>query len=157
MDFYSFDTRLGTMALAAQDGAITRLYLPAAPTPRMASHPTPLLEQAKGQVLDYLAGGRRVFDLPLAPQGTPFQQRVWQALLDIPYGQTRCYRDIAQAVDCPQGFRAVGMANNRNPIPIVIPCHRVVGADGSLVGYASGLDMKRALLALEGCGVDIQK
>ncbi len=150
MDFFLFDTDLGQMALACEDGVITRLYLPNAPTPRIASRETPLLARGREQLLEYLAGERRQFDLPLAPRGTPFQQRVWAVLQGIPYGQTRSYRDVALAADCPRGFRAVGMANNRNPIPIFIPCHRVVGADGSLVGYGGGLDLKRQLLALEG-------
>lgn len=150
MEFYLFDTPLGAMALTEKAGAITRLYLPNSLTPRLASHPTPLLERGRDQLLEYLAGERREFDLPLTPQGTPFQQRVWAALRTIPWGQTRSYRDIAQAADCPKGFRAVGMANHKNPIPIVIPCHRVVGSDGSLTGYAGGLEMKRALLSLEG-------
>ena len=150
MDFYAFSTPLGPMALAGEDGAITRLYLPGAPTPRLTSHPTPLLLEGERQLLEYLGGRRKTFDLPLNPQGTPFQRRVWQALEAIPFGETRTYRDVAQAVDSPRGFRAVGMANHRNPIPILIPCHRVVGADGSLTGYAGGLELKKALLALEG-------
>lgn len=150
MDFYLFDTPLGQMALAAGDGALTRLFLPNQPTPRLASRETPLLAQGRDQLLEYLAGTRKEFDLPLAPQGTEFQNKVWSALRDIPWGQTRTYRDIAIAVNCPKGFRAVGMANNRNPLPILIPCHRVVGSDGALTGYAGGLEMKRALLAIEG-------
>ena len=150
MDFYMFDTSLGFMALEAEDQAITRVFLPNSPTPRIMPHATPLLLEGEKQILEYLSGQRREFDLPLNPQGTPFQKRVWAALRDIPYGQTRTYRDIAQAVDCPKGFRAVGMANHCNPIPILIPCHRVVGADGSLTGYAGGLELKQALLALEG-------
>lgn len=150
MDVSLFDTNLGQMALTSEDGAITRLYLPDAPMPCIASQETPLLARGREQLLEYLAGTRTRFDLPLSPHGTPFQQRVWAALQDIPFGQTCSYRDIARTVDCPRGFRAVGMANNRNPIPIFIPCHRVVGADGSLVGYAGGLDLKRRLLALEG-------
>lgn len=150
MDFLQFNTPLGPMALAAEEDAIVRLYLPNTPTPRLMSRETPLLVRGRDQLLEYLTGRRRDFDLPLAPQGTPFQRRVWAALRTIPYGQTRSYRDVAQAVDCPKGFRAVGMANNRNPIPILIPCHRVVGADGSLTGYAGGLELKRALLAIEG-------
>jgi len=150
MDFLLFDTPLGQMGLAAENGAITRLYLPNSPTPRLMPHPTPLLEAGQAQLLEYLTGERRAFDLPLAPRGTPFQEKVWAALLGIPWGQTRSYRDIALAVDCPRGFRAVGLANRRNPIPILIPCHRVVGADGSLTGYAGGLELKRALLELEG-------
>ena len=150
MDFYSFSTPFGPMALAGEDGAITHLYLPSSPTPRLASHPTPLLLEGERQLLEYLSSQRKTFDLPLNPQGTPFQKRVWQALEAIPWGETRTYRDIAQAVDSPRGFRAVGMANHHNPIPIFIPCHRVVGADGSLTGYAGGLELKQALLALEG-------
>ena len=150
MDFFLFDTSLGPMALAQEGDCLTRLYLPGTPTPRLASRPTPLLLRGQEQLLEYLAGVRRRFDLPLAPAGAPFQRRVWRALEAIPYGQTRTYRDIALAVDCPRGFRAVGMANHRNPIPILIPCHRVVGSNGSLVGYAGGLDLKERLLALEG-------
>ena len=150
MDFYQFDTPFGPMALEAEGGAVTRLYLPNAPIPRIASRETALLALAREQLAEYFAGQRTAFDLPLAPQGTPFQKRVWAALEAIPYGQTRSYRDIAREVDSPRGFRAVGMANNRNPIPILLPCHRVVGADGSLTGYAGGLALKQALLSLEG-------
>ena len=150
MDFYQFSTPLGPMALAGEGEAITHLYLPGHPTPRLVSHPTPLLLEGERQLLEYLGGRRKVFDLPLNPQGTPFQCRVWQALEAIPWGETRTYRDIALAVDSPRGFRAVGMANHHNPIPIFIPCHRVVGADGSLTGYAGGLELKKALLSLEG-------
>ena len=150
MDFCQFDTPWGPMALAAEGDAITRLYLPNTPIPRIASQETPLLARAREQLTEYFHRRRKVFDLPLAPQGTPFQKRVWAALEAIPYGQTRAYRDIAREVDSPRGFRAVGMANNRNPIPILIPCHRVVGSNGSLTGYAGGLALKQALLELEG-------
>lgn len=149
MEFLSFSTPLGEMALGEEDGAIVRLYLPNAPTPRLMSHETPLLTEGRRQVLEYLAGERRAFDLPIAPQGTPFQKKVWAALRDIPYGQTRTYRDIAIAAGCPRGFRAVGMACNRNPIPIIIPCHRVIGAGGALTGYAGGTQLKQALLNME--------
>ncbi|MDE6857277.1 MAG: methylated-DNA--[protein]-cysteine S-methyltransferase [Alistipes sp.] len=114
-----------------------------------AADSTPLLESAARQLTEYFAGTRRDFDIPLAPAGTPFQQEVWRALRDIPYGTTRSYKSVAEAVGRPQACRAVGMANNRNPLPIVVPCHRVVGASGALVGYAGGLDVKRALLDLE--------
>ena len=150
MDFCLFDTPVGQMALAGEGDAISRLYLPGLPLPRLASRETPLLARGREELLEYLAGARRDFDLPLAPQGTPFQQRVWAALREIPYGQTRSYRELAQAAGSPRGYRAVGMANHRNPIPILIPCHRVVGADGSLTGYAGGLELKRKLLELEG-------
>ena len=149
MEFLPFSTPFGEMALGEEAGAIVRLYLPNSPTPRLMPHETPLLTEGSRQVLEYLAGERRAFDLPIAPQGTPFQKKVWAALRDIPYGQTRTYRDIAIAADCPRSFRAVGMACNRNPIPIIVPCHRVVGAGGALTGYAGGVELKEALLALE--------
>ena len=98
----------------------------------------------------YFAGERRAFDFPLDLRGTDFQIACWRALLAIPYGETRTYGDIARAVGRPQGFRAVGMANNRNPLAIVVPCHRVIASDGTLCGYGGGLDIKRRLLELEG-------
>ena len=110
---------------------------------------TPLLIQAEQQLQEYFAGKRQQFDLPLAPEGTPFQQACWKALCDIPYGRKHSYADQAKAVGNPKASRAVGMANNRNPLPIVIPCHRVVGSGGKLVGYAGGLDIKEKLLTLE--------
>ena len=151
MDFFLFSTPLGQMGLAADGelGAITRLYLPGDPTPRLMPHATVLLEQGREQLLDYLAGLRRDFDLPLAPEGTPFQQRVWAQLRRIPWGETRSYAQLARAVDCPKGFRAVGLANSRNPIPILIPCHRVIAADGSLGGWRGGPQLKQALLDVE--------
>ena len=103
-----------------------------------------------GELQEYFAGGRRGFSFPLDLRGTAFQLDCWQALLAIPYGETRTYADIARAVGRPQGFRAVGMANNRNPIAIVVPCHRVIACDGTLCGYGGGLDVKRKLLELEG-------
>ena len=102
------------------------------------------------EITEYFAGKRREFSFPLDLRGTEFQLRCWQALLDIPYGETRSYRDLAEAIGHPQAFRAVGMSNNRNPVAIVVPCHRVIAADGSLCGYGGGLDIKRRLLDLEG-------
>lgn len=110
---------------------------------------TPLLKRAGTQLMEYLAGERKEFDLPLAFEGTEFQQAVWKALLAIPYGQTRSYGQIAAVIGKPKACRAVGMANNRNPIAIIVPCHRVIGANGGLVGYGSGLDIKEKLLNLE--------
>ena len=150
MEFWMFDTPLGSMAVGEEDGVVTRLWLPGAPLPRLMPHKTPLLERAEEQILEYCTQQRQVFDLPLSPVGTPFQQKVWRALEEIPYGQTRTYGELAQLVDCPGGARAVGMANHRNPIPILIPCHRVVGAKGQLTGYAGGLELKQVLLKLEG-------
>jgi O-6-methylguanine DNA methyltransferase len=99
---------------------------------------------------EYFSGTRRVFSLPLDLRGSDFQLRCWHALLDIPYGETRSYREIAQTIGHPQAFRAVGLANNRNPIAIIVPCHRVIASDGKLCGYGGGLDLKRKLLELEG-------
>lgn len=149
VDLILFDTPLGLMGLEEEDGALVSLRLPGQPVPRIACHETPLLSEGKRQVLEYLAGQRRVFDLPLAPKGTEFYRSVWRALEAIPYGETRSYRDIAQAVGRLKVVRAVGQANHNNPIPIIIPCHRVVGANGSLTGYAGGLDMKKHLIRLE--------
>ena len=108
-----------------------------------------LTEQAILQLSEYFANARRTFDLPLAPQGTLFQQQVWQLLCDIPYGQTASYSDIARRLGNPKAVRAVGSANARNPISIIVPCHRVIGANGSLTGYAGGLLRKSQLLSLE--------
>lgn len=105
---------------------------------------------AKEQLTEYFAGSRRAFDLPLAPRGTPFQQRVWQALCGIPYGAVRTYGDVARDIGQPLAVRAVGQANGRNPLPIVIPCHRVIAGDGTIGGYSGGLHVKHRLLALEG-------
>ena len=107
------------------------------------------LRDAVAQLDEYFAGRRTRFDLPLAPPGTPFQKAVWRALTRIPYGETASYGDIARAIGKPAASRAIGSANHRNPIAIVIPCHRVIGADGSMTGYGGGLDRKRLLLSLE--------
>lgn len=110
---------------------------------------TPLLAFAARQLDEYFCGKRRTFSLPIAPKGTAFQQQVWEALQQIPYGQTRTYQQIAEVIGAPAACRAVGNANNKNPISIVIPCHRVIGANGKLTGYAGGLDAKARLLELE--------
>jgi methylated-DNA-[protein]-cysteine S-methyltransferase len=109
----------------------------------------PLLLDAADQLRAYFAGGLREFDLPLAPHGTAFQRRVWAAVLAIPYGRTASYTEIAVEVCSPAARRAVGAANGRNPLPVIVPCHRVIGATGGLTGYGGGLDRKRALLDLE--------
>jgi len=110
---------------------------------------TPLPAVAR-QLTEYFAGTRRVFNLPLAPAGTDFDRRVWEALLDIPYGEIRTYSDLAGVIGRPRSVRAVGGANGRNPIGIIIPCHRVIGRDGTLTGYGAGIEIKRLLLNLEG-------
>ena len=114
-----------------------------------ASNPNVSIQNAYQQLKEYFQGERQTFQLPLAPKGTPFQQKVWNTLQIIPYGKTWSYLQMAKAIGNPKACRAVGMANHRNPIGIIIPCHRVIGSNGDLVGYASGLDMKRYLLNLE--------
>ena len=146
---------IGTVRIVERGWSIIRLDLgPKAPFETLkdtAEQETPLLKEAFKQLGEYLTGKRHDFDLPLAPEGTEFQRRVWDALQAIPYGQTRSYKQLAEAADCPNGYRAVGMANNRNPIAIFIPCHRVIGADGNMVGYGGGLDIKVKLLEREDC------
>lgn len=160
LSYTHIDSPLGTLLLVANDTTLTMLhivagkYVPAVGKDWIARADHPLLVQAAAQLGEYFAGTRRAFTLPLAPQGTPFQQRVWQALQRIPYGQTRSYLQqaqmLAEADAAMRIVRAVGTANGRNPIAILIPCHRVIGANGSLTGYAGGLAQKAALLRLEG-------
>jgi O-6-methylguanine DNA methyltransferase len=121
-------------------------------TPKLDPH-HPILLETERQLSEYFAGQRTRFNLPLAPRGTKFQMRVWQALREIPFGQTRSYLDLAKAIGSPKAFRAVGAANGKNPLSIVVPCHRVNGADGSLTGFAGGLQTKSALLAFEASAV----
>lgn len=110
---------------------------------------TPVLLETARQLEEYFKGNRHTFDVPVDAQGTPFQQQVWQELQRIPYGEVRTYKEVAAAINNPKAVRAVGMANNRNPISVITPCHRVIGSNGSLVGYAGGLDVKEFLLNLE--------
>lgn len=142
-----YHSPVGDIRLEYEDGAVTALKNAGADV--KADAPNELTELVFRQLDEYFVGTRRTFDFPYRLHGTPFQQKVWAALRDIPYGETRSYKDIAEAIGRPKAFRAVGMANHANPIFIVIPCHRVIGASGSLVGYGGGLEMKKALLELE--------
>ena len=135
----------GLAAILWQDDDPARVRL----GPRQAASGHPVLDEAARQLDGYFAGMRTVFDLPLDPAGTPFQQAVWEQLRAIPYGETRSYAAIARAIGRPAAVRAVGAANGRNPLSIVAPCHRVIGSDGSLTGFAGGLAAKRWLLAHE--------
>ena len=148
--FY-YETALGTIGIAEVNDQITHLFFEVEnfPEKEYEKKETPVLAEAGKQLKEYFEGKRREFDLPLAPVGTEFMLRVWKALQEIPYGETRSYKDIAALAGNSKACRAVGMANNRNPISIVIPCHRVIGANGALVGYGGGLDKKIFLLALE--------
>ena len=147
-------TRIGRIGLAECNGAIIELALRAKAAAERAPEPE-LIRRAFAQIEEYLAGRRTRFDLPLHAEGTPFMRRVWDALCAIPYGQTRSYKEIATAIGRPGAMRAVGMANSRNPIALIIPCHRVIGANGALTGFASGVDLKQRLLDLEAGGAHL--
>ena len=138
---------IGPLTLTGTEEALTRLSFGGGQAG--ADSPSPALELAARELAEYFAGARREFTVPLAPEGTAFQLAVWSALREIPYGATASYRDIAVRLGKPDGAVAVGQANSRNPIPIIIPCHRIIGAGGQLVGYTGGLEIKRFLLRLE--------
>lgn len=145
-----YKTKIGMVGIAGDEQGITDVFLrEKAAEPDTIMERTPLLEQAAGQLEEYLDGRRREFQIKLHLEGTAFQKKVWKALCAIPYGETRSYKEIAESIGNPKACRAVGMANNRNPIMILVPCHRVIGADGSLVGYGGGLTLKKFLLNLE--------
>ena len=146
MPAFTMQSPIGLLTIQETDGAITALRFGGE---TVSPPPTPLLQRAAQQLTEYFAARRRRFDLPLRPQGTAFQQAAWSALCDIPYGQTRTYAQQAAAIGNPKACRAVGMANHCNPLPLFIPCHRVIGAGGKLTGYAGGLAVKRFLLELE--------
>ena len=148
------DTPFGSLRVAGTARGLTIVgFTEGDPTPRQEQDRQEdggLPEEAKRQLLEYFEGRRRCFTLPVAPEGTPFQQRVWGELQKIPCGTTTTYREIARQIGQPTAVRAVGSANGRNPVAIVIPCHRVIGSDGSLTGYAGGIAIKRLLLQHEG-------
>ncbi|CAB1262005.1 methylated-DNA--[protein]-cysteine S-methyltransferase [Clostridium sp. HV4-5-A1G] len=143
--FYDFE--FGVLEIGYTDTAVVLLK----PVEKINADnkPSVLSDLAFKQVCEYLKGQRQTFDFPYELHGTEFQKKVWDVLCSIPYGETRTYKEVAEAVGNPKASRAVGMANNKNPLMIVIPCHRVVGTNGNLLGYAGGLDMKKALLELE--------
>ncbi len=144
-----YHSPVGLLVLGEEDGFLTRVSFHKEINTPYVIESTPVLEETEKQLREYFNGERTVFDLPLGPMGTEFQKKVWKALQGIPYGTTASYGDIARQVGNPKGFRAVGMANNKNPIAIILPCHRVIGSDGKLVGYGGGLENKVFLLAFE--------
>lgn len=151
---FFYNSPIGKYALQETDGMLTRIWL----GDRISLVPqdieireTPLLQETSTQLRAYFAGQRKTFDLPLALVGTTFQLKVWKLLQDIPYGQTISYGELACRAGNPKACRAIGMTNSRNPLPIVIPCHRVIGANGKLTGYTGGLMIKIKLLEIEGC------
>lgn len=144
---------LGPLTLFAEDDHLTALVY----GDYGSYDDLPLFREAKRQLEAYFAGQRQAFSLPLNPDGTAFQRRVWQSLCDIPYGRVISYRELAAQVGSPRAFQAVGQANGGNPLPILIPCHRVIAADGTLGGYSSGVERKRFLLRLEGLSIPESK
>lgn len=153
---YDYETPLGRICIEENGQGLTGLYFcgealkeTAEETPKETTKETPLLKEAYRQLMEYFDGKRRNFDLPLAAEGTPFQKKVWEALRTIPYGETKSYGEIAAQVGNPKASRAVGGANHKNPIMIIVPCHRVIGANGALVGFGGGLSVKEYLLKLE--------
>jgi methylated-DNA-[protein]-cysteine S-methyltransferase len=145
----TIDSPVGPLLLTSDGTSLTRVLFDAEPDPEWSTGPCALLDEAVRQLEEYFAGERTDFHLPLEPTGTPFQKATWMQLREIPYAETINYGQLAGRVGNPAASRAVGLANGRNPISIVVPCHRVIGADGSLTGYGGGLDRKRLLLDLE--------
>ena len=144
---YSYETKLGSVTFVEEDGTLLAISTHRTFTATVME--TPFIKEAYRQFSEYLTGERKSFDLPFKLTGTDFQNRVWKALCEIPYGETRSYKQIAEAIGNPKAVRAVGMANNRNPLLVLVPCHRVIGCNGQLVGYAAGLNKKQFLLHLE--------
>jgi len=146
---YRYETPIGMIIVTCLGATVVAVELEREIPFDGAYKATALSDQTARQLEEYFKGKRQNFDLPLAPIGTSFQQKVWKALQRIPYGKTKSYKQIAEKIDNPNASRAVGMANHNNPIMIIIPCHRVIGANGKLVGYAGGLSLKQQLLDLE--------
>lgn len=142
-----YHSPLGDMELDYEEDAVTALKMAAKKA--VGEAPEGLALAVFRELDEYFQGKRKTFDIPLRTHGTPFQEKVWAALRAIPYGEVRSYKEVAEAIGHPKAYRAVGMANNANPIFIIVPCHRVIGSDGSLTGYGGGLPMKKALLSLE--------
>ena len=154
--FARYESPLGPMYATAEDDGITHIefkgakYAPAAQPDWIEDPKAPALAACGTQLAEYFAGTRTEFDLPLAPRGSTFQKRVWEEIARVPYGETISYAELARRAGAPGQARAAGAATGRNPVSLVIPCHRIVGSDGSLTGYAGGLERKRELLELEG-------
>ena len=144
----SVSSPIGPLTLVEEDGALVRLCF-GDYAAEAARQETPLLQQAAMELNEYFHAGRKAFSIQIRPAGTAFQKRCWDALLQIPYGETRTYAQQAAMIGSPKACRAVGMSNHLNPLPVFIPCHRVVGKGGALTGYAGGLNIKQTLLNIE--------
>ena len=150
-NIFYYNTKIGRIGIEENGTAITKVHFIRKDIEEeiIEKNETELLKKAIKQLNEYLDGKRRCFDLLLEPKGTKFQKKVWDSLKEIPFGETKSYGEIAKIIGNKKASRAVGMANNKNPIAIIVPCHRVIGANGKLVGYAGGLDLKEKLLELE--------
>lgn len=158
---YYYKTPLGIISITEDGSALTNvgfhpeviavneILMPKTTMSDTTILETPLIKESSKQLFQYFEGKRMVFDLPLSPKGTPFQKSIWKVLQTIPYGEAWSYKKVAEQIGNPKASRAVGMANHNNPLPIIIPCHRVIGANGKMVGYAGGIDLKVKLLELE--------
>ena len=147
--YYTYDLPFGKITIEADANAITAVKTEGHIDSGGQKKATTLTDIAAMQLEEYFAGKRKKFDMPLNPQGTDFQLSVWKALQEIPYGETRSYKQVAEMIGNPKACRAVGLANNKNPIWVIIPCHRVIGSNGNLTGYGGGLKMKQKLLEIE--------
>ena len=151
-----YETPIGKLGIAQEDEAISHILFDG--DMRLDDYEkkeTKIIQKTANQLNSYFHGELKEFDIPLLLNGTPFQKQVWQALMEIPYGQTCSYKDVAEKIGNPKAVRAVGLANNKNKIPIIIPCHRVIGTNGKLVGYAGGLKVKQQLIELEIAGAPV--
>ncbi len=155
--YTTLDSPIGELLLVGDGRALSGLYMQQGERPAKSTdgwqHDPAAFADVTAQLREYFAGERTAFDLPLALHGTPFQRRVWRALQDIPYGQTISYGELARRIDQPSAARAVGLANGSNPVSVIVPCHRVIGANGTLTGYGGGIERKRTLLDLEAAQV----
>jgi len=155
--FFNYHFKICNLFISEESGSICNVQFDKSRIPdHFVRKETVLIKKAAAQLDEYFCGKRKVFELPLVLHGTVFQVRVWNALKKIPFGKTRSYGEIAAMIGNPKACRAVGMANNRNPVAIIVPCHRVIGSDGSLTGYGGGLELKRNLLKLEGFNFSAQ-
>mgnify|MGYP000850979676 CR=1 FL=1 len=146
---FTYETIIGKITITECDLQITSIDFGESDAKQSTRKETPFMKEARKELEEYFKGTRKTFTLPLSLEGTPFQKKVWQVLMTIPYGKTMTYKQVAEAIGNPKACRAVGLANNRNPIPIIVPCHRVIGSNGKLVGYAGGLHIKEKLLEME--------
>ena len=147
--YFTYETEHGSIVIVSDGSCVTGVYFGKSSSFKGKNEQTVLLDNAAMQLEEYFSGKRKHFDVPISACGTEFQRLVWASLLEIPYGQTRSYKYVAQSIGNPKACRAVGLANNRNPISIIVPCHRVIGSSGALTGYGGGLDLKQKLLDLE--------